>query len=171
MDYMVTVDFYSNFWKLNYLPDTWRTTCDSQTEISCCSSGDTRCAHFWQWTAIFITGVRNIQIKVRISTQNLLTSKPWLQDRIHIYALLNQPSTLRTRTLLPTKETLLELMVANNKPCLRAWDRVQVQPFEPCKSRRVAKVIGSDHMRRSLSRVLRRNRRSLITINDRLQNC
>lgn len=92
----------------------------------------------------------------------------------------------RTRTLLPTKDTLLKPKVSNNKQGLIAnsqrleyynrtakdldyltsGDSVRVQPFEPCKTWKTARVIRpvsprSYEVELESGSVLRRNRRHL----------
>lgn len=221
-DYLVTVDYYSNFFEVDYLLDTKSTTVIHKLKAHFAHQGipdvlisDNRpqySSHEFKmfsqkWEFEHRTSSpgypqSNGKAESAVKTANRLMQKAAAAGQDPYLALLdhhNTPSqglitspaqrllSRRTRTLLPTTETLLEPEVTNNKQGLinnrqrqekyynrtakdldsfKPGDSVRVQPFEPCKTWKTARVIRpvsprSYEVELESGSVLRRNRRHL----------
>ena len=58
--YLITVDFYSDFWELDALPDTSGETIVAHTKAHFARLWDTRQSHFGQWATISLPAVRRL---------------------------------------------------------------------------------------------------------------
>lgn len=221
-DYLVTVDYYSNFWEVDYLPDTKSTTVIHKLkahfarqgipDVLISDNGPQYSSHEFKtfsqkWEFDHRTSSpgypqSNGKAESAVKTAKRLMQKASAAGQDPYLALLdhrNTPSqgfntspaqrllSRRTRTLFPTKESLLEPKVTNNiqglvnnkqrqekyynrtakdLDQLREGDSVRVQPFEPCKIWKAAKVLRtvsprSYEVELEAGGVLRRNRRHL----------
>lgn len=221
-DYMVTVDYFSNFWEVDYLPDTKSTTVIHKLKAHFARQGipdvlvsdngpqytSQKFKTFSQkWEFEHRTSSpgypqSNGKAESAVKTAKRLMQRAAAAGQDPYLAILdhrNTPSqglttspaqrllSRRTRTLLPTKETLLKPKVTNNEQglnnnrrrqekyynrtakdldCFNEGDSVRVQPFEPCKTWKVAKVIRPVSVRSyevelESGGVVRRNQRHL----------
>ncbi|KAK7901627.1 hypothetical protein WMY93_018396 [Mugilogobius chulae] len=221
-DYMVTVDYFSNFWEVDYLPDTKSTTVIHKLKAHFARQGipdvlvsDNGPQYSSQEFKSFSTKWEfqhrtsspgypqsNGKAESAVKTAKRLMKKAAAAGQDPYLAILDHRNTpsqglntspaqrllcRRTRTLLPTKETLLEPKITNdqhglsnnrrrqekyynrtakNLDCFKEGDSVRVQPFEPHKTWKVAKVIKPVSLRSyevelESGGVLRRNRRHL----------
>lgn len=219
---MVTVDYFSNFWEVDYLPDTKSTTVIHKLKAHFARQGipdvlvsdngpqytSQKFKTFSQkWEFEHRTSSpgypqSNGKAESAVKTAKRLMQRAAAAGQDPYLAILdhrNTPSqglttspaqrllSRRTRTLLPTKETLLKPKVTNNEQglnnnrrrqekyynrtakdldCFNEGDSVRVQPFEPCKTWKVAKVIRPVSVRSyevelESGGVVRRNRRHL----------
>ena len=221
-DYLVTVDYYSNFLEVDYLPDTKSSTVIRKLkahfarqgipDVLVSDNGPQYASHEFKtfsqkWEFEHRTSSpgyaqSNGKAESAVKTAKRLMQKAAAAGQDPYLALLdhrNTPSqglatspaqrllSRRTRTLLPTKETLLEPKVSNNTQgliynrqrqekyynrtakdldCFKSGDCVRVQPFEPCKTWKSAKVLRpvsprSYEVELESGGILRRNRRHL----------
>lgn len=221
-DYMVTVDYYSNFWEVDYLPDTKSSTVIHKLkahfarqgipDVLISDNGPQYSSQEFQafsgkWEFVHRTSSpgypqSNGKAESAVKTAKRIMQKAAAAGQDPYLAILdhrNTPSqgvntspaqrllSRRTRTLLPTKESLLEPEVTDNKQglmntrqrqekyynrtardldCLKEGDSVRVQPFEPCRTWKTAKVLRtvsprSYEVELETGGVLRRNRRHL----------
>jgi hypothetical protein len=79
-DYLVTVDYYSNCWEIDYVENTFSSTIINKTKIALLSSWDTGYCIQWQWTTIWLVWIQKICLFVGIQTRNIVTiisTKQW----------------------------------------------------------------------------------------------
>lgn len=221
-DYLITVDYYSNFWEVDYLPDTTSVTVIRKLKAHFARQGIPdivvsdngpqytsqefkRFSRLWEFkhrTSSPGYAQSNGKAESAVKTAKALMRKAAMDERDPYLAILDHRNTpsqglatspaqrllnRRTRTLLPTKDTLLEPELQNNEQgirqnqyrqekyynrtaknlnALRSGDKVRVQPLDPhgvWKPARVVRPVDnrSYEVKLESGGVLRRNRRHL----------
>uniref|UniRef100_A0A3B3RV52 Gypsy retrotransposon integrase-like protein 1 n=1 Tax=Paramormyrops kingsleyae TaxID=1676925 RepID=A0A3B3RV52_9TELE len=221
-DYLITVDYYSNFWEIDYLTDTKSATVirklkghfarqgipdivisDNGPQFS--SQEFQKFSHHWAFlhktsspgypqsngkAESAVKTAKRLMLKARMSRQD-----PYLAILDHrntpTHGLSTSPAqrllSRRTRTLLPTKTSLLQPKIqdsvrelttnqqrqltyynrsAKDLDMLKQGDPVRIQPFEPHKIWRKGTVVEPIDLRSysiqlDSGGVIRRNRRHL----------
>ena len=221
-NYLITVDYYSNFWEVDYLPDTksstvirklkahfsrqgvpYRVFSDNGPQYS--SQEFCRFSQLWEFehkTSSPGYPQSNGKAESAVKVAKMLMQKAKAAGQDPYLAILDHRNTptqglntspaqrllsRRTRTLLPTRDSLLKPEVrditqqlidrqekqakyynrtAKDMDMLKQGERVRVQPFEPHTTWRKATVVQPvDHRSYTVQLdnggVLRRNRRHL----------
>lgn len=223
IDYLLTVDYYSNFWEVDHLPDTKSSTVIRKLkahfarqgipDVVVSDNGPQYSSHeFDRFSQLWGFQHRtsspgypqsNGKAESAVKTAKRLMMKAKVAGEDPYLAMLDHRNTpfkgldtspaqrlmcRRTRTLLPTRDSLLQQEVKRTTPeqmrrgqmrqakyydrtasdldTLKAGEHVRIQPFEPHTSWRKATVVQPvDHrsykVELDTGAVLRRNRRHL----------